>query len=125
MDLIKERIYYTIGEVSSILNLNASTIRYWEKKFDLLKISKRNGASKRKYELKDIQILFRIKTLLKDEKNSIKKSKELMVNWKPSDDFETFKKAVDKSNQPEIKISKENFQKIKNIIANIRKLLKK
>jgi DNA-binding transcriptional MerR regulator len=125
LDLIKERIYYTIGEVSSILNLNASTIRYWEKKFDLLKISKRNGASKRKYELKDIQILFRIKTLLKDEKNSIKKSKELMVNWKPSDDFETFKKAVDKSNQPEIKISKENFQKIKNIIANIRKLLKK
>ncbi|HQO10592.1 MAG TPA: MerR family transcriptional regulator [Clostridiales bacterium] len=125
MDLIKERIYYTIGEVSTILNLNASTIRYWEKKFDLIKISKRNGASKRKYELKDIQVLFRIKTLLKDENNSIKKAKELMLNWKPSDDFETFKKAVEKSNQPEIKISKENFQKIKNIIADIRKLLKK
>jgi len=125
LDLIKERIYYTIGEVSTILNLNASTIRYWEKKFDLIKISKRNGASKRKYELKDIQVLFRIKTLLKDENNSIKKAKELMLNWKPSDDFETFKKAVEKSNQPEIKISKENFQKIKNIIADIRKLLKK
>lgn len=124
MDLIKERIYYTIGEVSSILNLNASTIRYWEKKFDLIKISKRNGASKRKYEIKDIQILFRIKVLLKDENNSIKKAKELMLNWKPSDDFVAFKKAVEKSNQPEIKISKENYQKIKNIITDIRNLLK-
>lgn len=125
MDLIKERIYYTIGEVSSILRINASTIRYWEKQFEIIKLSKRNKTAKRKYELKDIQVLFKIKTLLKEENNSIKQAKEKIKEWKPSEDFESFKKSVEKSNLPEIKISKENFSKIKNIIADIRKILKK
>ncbi|MCG2760920.1 MAG: MerR family transcriptional regulator, partial [Candidatus Delongbacteria bacterium] len=68
MDLIKERLYYTIGEVASILNLNASTIRYWERYFPILKPSKRTGTSKRKFDLNDIQTIFKIKTILKNDK---------------------------------------------------------
>lgn len=119
MDLIKERLYYTIGEVSDILDLKASTIRYWEKHFPILKPTKRTGSSKRKFDLKDIQTLFKIKTVLKDDNNSIKKANLLLKEWVPAENFEDFKELVEKAGRPKIVITNEKYDRIKNILNEI------
>ena len=124
MDLLKERLYYTIGEVSDILGLKASTIRYWEKHFPLLKPTKRTGSSKRKFDLKDIQTLFKIKTVLKDDNNSIKKANLLLKEWVPADSFEDFKEAVEKAARPGLMISSEKCDRIRKIINEISGLLR-
>lgn len=125
MDLIKERLYYTIGEVSSLLNINPSTIRYWEKQFQMLKPSKRTGTSKRKFDICDIQTIFKIKTLLKDDKRSIRDARIQLQDWKPDEGFDVFKKAVEESNRPEVHISKERYSEIKAKFSDIRNLLRK
>ena len=35
------KIYYSIGEVSNMLNVNTSLVRFWEKEFDILKPKKK------------------------------------------------------------------------------------
>ena len=35
-----EKIYYTIGEVAELFEVNQSLIRFWEKEFDILKPQK-------------------------------------------------------------------------------------
>jgi len=120
LDLVKERLYYTIGEVSSILGLNPSTIRYWEKYFSALKPSKRTGTSKRKFDLNDIQTLFRIRTILKDEKRSIKKAQAILANWKPDMNPEDFIRTVNESKRPKLVLNAGKFDRIKKIISEIR-----
>jgi DNA-binding transcriptional MerR regulator len=53
-DIIKK--YYKIGEVSEILGVNASTLRFWEKNFPQIRPMK-NKKGDRIYSLKDIEIL--------------------------------------------------------------------
>ena len=38
-----KKIYYTMGEVSEMFDVNPSLIRFWEQKFDILKPVKENG----------------------------------------------------------------------------------
>ena len=120
MDLVKERLYYTIGEVSSILGLNASTIRYWEKYFSALKPSKRTGTSKRKFDLNDIQTLFRIRTMLKDEKRSIKNAQAILADWKPDMNPDDFIRTVNESKRPKLVLNAGKCDRIKKIIAEIK-----
>ena len=35
VDLPKDKLYYSIGELAKALDVNASLIRFWEKEFDL------------------------------------------------------------------------------------------
>lgn len=120
MDLVKERLYYTIGEVSSILEINPSTIRYWEKHFSILKPSKRTGTSKRKFDINDIQTLFRIKSVLKDEKNSIKRAQVLLQNWKPDMQTDEFIRVVNESKRPKLILTAEKCDVIKKIVSDIK-----
>ena len=34
------KIYYSIGEVAKMLNVNTSLVRFWEKEFEILKPKK-------------------------------------------------------------------------------------
>jgi DNA-binding transcriptional MerR regulator len=58
------KLYYTIGEVATMLNEAPSLIRFWEKEFDVLKPSKTEKGT-RKYSQKDIQLLRLIHHLVK------------------------------------------------------------
>ncbi len=120
LDLVKERLYYTIGEVSSLLGINSSTIRYWEKHFPVLKPSKRTGTSKRKFDLNDIQTLYRIKCLLKDEKRSIKDARLLLTGWKPDTHADQFIRDFNESRRPKLILSAEKWIRVKKIISEIR-----
>ena len=35
-----KKLFYTIGEVSKILNVNVSLIRFWDNEFDIIKPKK-------------------------------------------------------------------------------------
>lgn len=54
--------YFKIGEVSEMLNVNASTLRFWEKNFPQIKPMK-NKKGDRIYSLRDIEMLKEIQYL--------------------------------------------------------------
>jgi DNA-binding transcriptional MerR regulator len=125
LDLIKERLYYTIGEVAEILKVSPSAIRYWEKQFPELKPSKRTGSSKRKYVLSDIEVLFKIRTVLKDEGISIKKARDVISAYTTGLPFEVLKKMVCESNRPEVLLSGEKAEFVRKIINDMHNSLNK
>ena len=51
-----EKLYYTIGEVADMLNVNTSLVRYWEKEFDVLK-PKKNAKGDRFFTKDDVEKL--------------------------------------------------------------------
>lgn len=66
-----EKLYYSMGEVAEMFDINASTIRYWEKHFTHLK-PKKNNKGNRKFTTKDIGDLKLIYHLLKERGLTIK-----------------------------------------------------
>ncbi len=58
--IVPEKRFYKIGEVVKIIKEPASTIRFWEKEFSILKPLK-NSKGQRIYTDKDIEILKFIK----------------------------------------------------------------
>jgi DNA-binding transcriptional MerR regulator len=72
-----KKLYYSISEVSKITGLEQYVLRYWENEFEELKPAK-NRAGNRIYTNKDIQVILKIKKLLKDEKYTIEGAKKLI-----------------------------------------------
>lgn len=60
------KLYYSSSEVSTMLDLEPSVLRFWEDQFSQLRI-KRNRAGKRMYREKDIALIRTIKQLTRDE----------------------------------------------------------
>lgn len=58
------KMYYSIGELSKMLEVNPSLLRFWEKEFQL-KVSKRNKKGNRLYSVKEIEVINRIYVLVK------------------------------------------------------------
>ena len=85
--------------MSSQLNLNSSLIRYWESEFEVLS-PKKNKKGLRKYTEKDIEILKKIQSLLKEDGFTIEgakkhfKSKELNQENKIISELENIKKKL-------------------------------
>ena len=47
------KVYYSIGEVADMFNVNASLIRFWEKEFDIIK-PKKNKKGNRLFTKEDV-----------------------------------------------------------------------
>ena len=60
----KEKIYYSMGETCEIFNLPASTLRFWEKEFDVLK-PRKNKKGDRFFTKNDISLIRTIHYLTK------------------------------------------------------------
>lgn len=65
MEDIQKR-YYTISEVSAMLGVNASLIRFWEKEFSQIK-PKKGKKGNRLFTPSDLDILKRIYSLVKQQ----------------------------------------------------------
>lgn len=74
-----KKMFYTIKEVSDVIEENESTLRFWEGEFKNLR-PRRSTGGKRLYTDDDIKLLKKIKYLLRDRKFSIKGAKEHMNN---------------------------------------------
>lgn|SRR5690606_7507792 len=60
------KLYYTMGEVTEMFQVNASQIRFYEKEFDILK-PKKNKKGDRRFTQKDIESLKLIFHLVKEK----------------------------------------------------------
>lgn len=65
MDELNKR-FYRIGDVAEILNIPASTLRFWEKEFTIIKPT-RNAKNTRLYTPKDIETIKMIHYLVKEK----------------------------------------------------------
>jgi len=81
-----EKLYYSIGEVAEMFNVNPSLIRYWEKEFDIIK-PKKNKKGNRFFTIEDIEhfhiIYYLVKELgltLKGAHKKLKENKEGTMN---------------------------------------------
>jgi DNA-binding transcriptional MerR regulator len=70
-----DKLYYSIGEVSSLTGIEAYTLRYWEKEFPKLK-PKKSKTGQRDYVKKDIELILTIKDLLYSQKFTISGARE-------------------------------------------------
>ena len=113
-----DQAYKTIGEVVKILNLKSKsgektqthTIRFWEKKFKQLKPKILNG-NRRYYDKKNIDLLKKIKFLLKDQGMTINGVKKLLNTSQSNQLDEISNKSIKAGN-------------LKNKIINISKIIK-
>ncbi len=69
------KIYYTIGEVSRMLGVTQSTLRFWEKEFEGIK-PYRNKKGNRFYHPEDVELLRLIHYLLKEKRYTIPGARE-------------------------------------------------
>lgn len=80
------KLYYSIGEVADMFDVNASLIRYWEKEFDIIK-PKKNKKGNRYFTTEDIENIKLIYHLVKEKgmtlkgaQQKIKDNKENTIN---------------------------------------------
>ena len=122
-----DKAYKSIGEVAKILNLvnkkngklNTHTIRFWEKEFKNIKPLIFSG-KRRYYNEKSIEILKKIKFLLKNQGMTIKGVKKLLENSKTFDLDDSSNKSINIKEKSLILKSKVN--KISKLIKEIKGL---
>tara|TARA_B110000046_G_scaffold63181_1_gene70585 strand:+ start:3737 stop:4063 length:327 start_codon:yes stop_codon:yes gene_type:complete len=71
------KLYYSIGEVSKMFNVNTSLIRFWEKEFRILK-PKKNAKGNRLFTQKDVDNLHIIYNLVKERGFTLDGAKKKM-----------------------------------------------
>jgi len=67
---IPDKVYFKIGEVARLAELKPYVLRYWETEFGVLR-PKKSRSGQRLYRRSDVEMVLRIKTLLKDRKFTI------------------------------------------------------
>lgn len=72
-----EKLYYSIGEVAKMFDVNTSLIRFWEKEFDIIK-PKKNKKGNRLFTQKDIDNFHIIYHLVKENGMTLKGAKKKM-----------------------------------------------
>ena len=117
--------YKTIGEVAKMLNLvnkkngnlNTHTIRFWEKEFKQIRPKILTG-NRRYYDQSSIEILKKVKYLLKEQGMTINGVKKLLKNDKSLKLDEFSNNSISVNN---IKI-KNKLKNISNLVKQIKKL---
>jgi len=65
-----DKLFYKIGEISDIAEIEPHVLRYWESEFSFLK-PRKNKTGQRVYTRKDLDIVLQIKDFLYKEKYTI------------------------------------------------------
>ena len=103
------KLYYSIGEVAKMFDINESTLRYWESEFPHLK-PKTNSKNVRQYTEKDIEqikVIYNLvkvrgfklaaaRKMLNENRKNVDKSGdilEMMINLR--DELKNLKKQLD------------------------------
>ncbi|NNF00471.1 MAG: MerR family transcriptional regulator [Pyrinomonadaceae bacterium] len=73
--VIPEKIFFKIGEVCDLVDVQAHVLRYWETEFPMLS-PKKNRSGQRTYRRRDVEIALRIKDLLYEELYTIAGAKK-------------------------------------------------
>lgn len=84
-DILFQKQYYSIGEVSKWFRVNQSLIRYWETEFDILE-PRKNRKGDRFFRPIDVKNLVLIHDLLRRRKFTIEGAKEFLKKNKKADE---------------------------------------
>ena len=71
------KLYYSIGEVSKLLSVNPSLLRFWEKEFQL-EVSKKNKKGNRLFTVKEIEKINKIYHFVKVEGYTLEGAKKAL-----------------------------------------------
>jgi DNA-binding transcriptional MerR regulator len=71
------KLYYTIGEVSEMFDVNASLIRFWENEFEVLN-PKKNNKGNRLFTAEDIANLKLIYNLVREQGLTLEGAKKYL-----------------------------------------------
>lgn len=82
-DVLFQKQYYSIGEVSQMFKVNASLLRFWESEFDIIK-PRKNRKGDRHFRPVDIKNLQLIYDLLRRRKLTIDGARDFIKNNKKS-----------------------------------------
>ena len=124
MNYKNDDAYKSIGEVAKILelvntkkkSLNTHTIRFWEKEFKQIRPKILNG-NRRYYNSTTIEILKKVKFLLKDQGMTIKGVKKVLNSSKPLKLDELHNNSIKTDNNIRFKL-----KKISNLLKKIKSL---
>jgi DNA-binding transcriptional MerR regulator len=75
------KLYYPIGEVAEMFDVNTSMIRFYEKEFDILQ-PKKNAKGNRLFRPEDVENLKIIFNLIKDKGFTLQGAKDYMKSNK-------------------------------------------
>ncbi len=100
------KLYYPIGEVAKIFEVNTSMIRFYEKEFDILQ-PKKNAKGNRLFRQEDVDNLKVIFNLIKDKGYTLQGAKEYLKKNNNDDARENYKVI-------------ESLEKLKSFMLNLR-----
>ncbi len=107
------KLYYTIGEVAEMFNVNTSLIRFWEKEFTIIQ-PKKNKKGNRLFTPKDILNFNKIYHLVKEQGFTLEGAKNALKNGNVSipapEVKEIITEATDSIDKDEIIKSLENVK---------------
>lgn len=103
-DIVK--LFYSIGEVAEMFDVNTSLIRFWEKEFDIIK-PKKNKKGNRLFTPEDIDNFKVIYNLVKEQGLTLDGAKKYL-------------KENRKTVKHEMKIEKNQFSEIENKLKAIK-----
>src|SRR6476646_10107231 len=75
---IPDKLYFRIGEVSSLPGVETYVLRYWETEFPSL-APKKSGTGHRLYRRKDVELLLKIKHLLYEKRFTIEGARQYLL----------------------------------------------
>ena len=89
---ISQKLFYTIGEVAGMFDVNTSLIRFWEKEFDIIK-PKKNKKGNRLFTPNDVDNFHIIYHLVKERGFTLQGAKDKLRQNKQEtiDNFEVVK----------------------------------
>lgn len=87
------KVYYSIGEVSKILDVKTSLVRFWEKEFEILK-PKKNKKGNRQFTKEDVKNCLLIYHLVKERGYTLNGAKEVIKTRRS--DIKNQKSIIDK-----------------------------
>lgn len=83
-----KKLYYSIGEVSDITDVDAHVLRYWETVFKELS-PKKNKAGNRVYKESDIETILKLKELIQEKKYSTEGAQQVLEKEQNGEGDET------------------------------------
>ena len=104
---VPEKLFYKIGEVSNIAQVEPYVLRYWESEFPFLS-PRKNKSGQRVYSRKNLELVLQIKRLLYQEKYTIA----------------GVKKKFSENSRKKSTVSIETIERVRKRLKEILKLLK-
>lgn len=113
-----DKLFYKIGEVSRIVDVEPYVLRYWETEFPFLR-PRKNKSGQRVYVKKDIELLLTIKNLLYQERYTIEGVRKQLGASPTVSDARTSRDSPKKEDRHPLRILEHVKRRLREIISRI------